>query len=86
MPGAARAFQDSAGGTIIGGAPSVLVNGFPVSVMGDGVVTHGENQHEAAAMMIGSPSVLAGGLPVVRMGDPASCGHIATGSANVIIG
>jgi uncharacterized Zn-binding protein involved in type VI secretion len=84
--GATRALQDTAGGTIIGGASTVLVNGFPISVMGDSVVGHGENQHKAASMIVGSSTVLANGLPVVRAGDPASCGHIALGSSNVLIG
>lgn len=86
MPGAARALQDSAGGLIIGGASSVLVNNMPASIMGDAVTSHGENQHQSASMIVGSPTVFAQGLPVVRQGDPSSCGHIATGSSNVLVG
>lgn len=86
--GATRTLTDSAGGLIVGpGVSSVLVNGFPISVLGDAVAGHGENQHAAASMLIGSPrSVLAGGQPVIRGGDPATCGHISTGSSNVLIG
>jgi uncharacterized Zn-binding protein involved in type VI secretion len=86
--GAARALQDSAGGMIMGpGAPSVLVNSMPISVMGDVVAGHGDNQHSSAAMLIGGPrTVIAGGKQVVVQGDPATCGHICTGSGNVLIG
>lgn len=86
--GATRTLTDSAGGLIVGpGASNVLVNGFPVSVLGDAVAGHGENQHAASSMLIGSPrTVFAGGLPVIRQGDPATCGHTSTGSSNVLIG
>ena len=86
--GAARTLLDSAGGLIIGpGESTVLVNSMPISVLGDAITSHGENQHLAASMLIGSPrSVLAGGVPVVRQGDPSTCGHISTGSGNVLIG
>ena len=86
--GATRTQIDSAGGTIIGpGVSTVLVNGFPISVLGDVVAGHGDNQHAAASMLIGGPrKVLANGMPVVRRGDPATCGDTSTGSSNVIIG
>lgn len=86
--GITRTFIDSAGGTIIGpGVNNVLANGFPVSVMGDAVSGHGENQHSASSMLIGGPrKVLAGGRQVIRQGDPATCGHTSTGSGNVLIG
>jgi len=85
--GATRALLDTAGGLIVGGEPSVLVNNMPISVLGDAVVGHGENQHAAASMLIGGPrTVIAGGIPVVRQGDPATCGHISLGSLNVLIG
>ena len=86
--GAARTLQDVAGGLILGpGVSSVLVNSLPISVLGDAVAGHGENQHAASSMLIGGPrSVLAGGKPVVRQGDPSTCGHITTGSGNVLIG
>ena len=85
--GATRALQDSAGGLIIGGASSVMVNNMPISIFGDAVVSHGENQHQAASMLVGGPrTVFAQGMPVIRQGDPSTCGHIATGSSNVLIG
>ena len=86
--GAARTLQDVAGGLILGpGVPSVLVNSLPISVLGDAVAGHGENQHAASSMLIGGPrSVLAGGKPVVKQGDPSTCGHTTTGSGNVLIG
>ena len=80
--------QDVAGGLILGpGVSSVLVNSLPISVLGDAVAGHGENQHAASSMLIGGPrSVLAGGKPVVKQGDPSTCGHTTTGSGNVLIG
>ncbi len=86
--GAARTLQDVAGGLILGpGVSSVLVNSLPISVLGDAVAGHGENQHAASSMLIGGPrSVLAGGKPVVKQGDPSTCGHTTTGSGNVLIG
>jgi len=86
--GATRILIDSAGGTILGpGVSNVLVNNFPISVLGDGIAPHGENQHAASSMLIGGPrNVLAGGRPVVKRGDPATCGHTSTGSNNVLIG
>lgn len=87
MPGAARTQKDTAGGTITGTlAPSVFVNGVPVSVIGDPVAPHGPPPHLSPVMAQGSETVFAHGIPVCRKGDKASCGHPATGSSNVFIG
>ena len=87
MPGASRVGVDTAGGIISGpGSSSVKVNGATVSVLGDSVVNHGTSPHNAATMVAGSSSVFAGGVSIVRSGDAASCGHIATGSTNVLVG
>jgi uncharacterized Zn-binding protein involved in type VI secretion len=87
MPGVSRVGVDSAGGTIVGpGIPSVVVNGAPVSVIGDAVAAHGLFAHAAPTMVGGSGTVIAGGIGVVRAGDPASCGDTATGSSDVIAG
>jgi uncharacterized Zn-binding protein involved in type VI secretion len=87
MPGVSRVGVDSAGGIITGpGVPSVIVNGSPVSVIGDSVAGHGTGPHAGPTMVAGSGSVIAGGKGVVRAGDAASCGDTASGSSNVIAG
>lgn len=87
MPGVSRVGVDSAGGTITGpGVASVIVNGAPVSVIGDSVAGHGDEPHASATMVAGSGTVIAGGIGVVRAGDAASCGDTATGSSDVIAG
>jgi uncharacterized Zn-binding protein involved in type VI secretion len=36
-------------------------------------------------MAAGSGNVLANNIPISRAGDPATCGHPASGSGNVIV-
>ena len=44
MPGAVRVGVDTAGGTITGNlAPKVLVNGFPIGVIGAAIEPHAPN-------------------------------------------
>ncbi len=93
MPGATRVGQDSAVGVINGpGVPSVLVNGKPVSVPGDAVASHsccgrpGCGKHCSSKTSACSGTVKAGGKGVVRAGDATTCGHVCTGSADVIVG
>lgn len=87
MPGVSRVGVDSAGGIITGpGVSSVIVNGAPVSVIGDSVAPHGLGPHAGPVMVGGSGTVIAGGIGVVRAGDAASCGDTATGSSDVIAG
>lgn len=88
MPGAARKSQDTAGGTIISGAESVIVNGTPVARRGDNIASHAPygSPHASPVMVGASSSVFAEGRPVSRQGDNASCGHAATGSSDVIVG
>lgn len=85
MPGVSRVGVDQAGGTISQAlVPSVLVNGAPIAVKGAKVDPHG--LHIAQTMQGASPTVFAGGIPICRAGDAASCGHSASGSANVLAG
>ena len=59
--GASRVGRDSAGGVIVGtGVPTVLVNGFPISLAGDRVAPHGKDEHQSASMTGGSTNVQAG--------------------------
>jgi uncharacterized Zn-binding protein involved in type VI secretion len=87
MPGVARVNQDTAGGMIVGIlAPTVFVDGRPVAVQGAAVAGHGKSPHAAPVMVGHSTTVFACGLPVCRAGDAASCGHPASGSADVFAG
>lgn len=87
MPGVARVNADSAGGAIVGNlAPSVLVNGSPIAVVGAAVAGHGDAPHTSPVMVGSSSTVFAEGKKVCRAGDLASCGHSASGSGNVTAG
>jgi uncharacterized Zn-binding protein involved in type VI secretion len=86
MPGVARVGVDNALGVITGpGVPTVLVNGSPISVVGDTVAAHGDPPHTQPTIVSGSATVRAGGKPVtVQSVSTASCGHpVFTGSTNV---
>jgi uncharacterized Zn-binding protein involved in type VI secretion len=88
MKQVARSLTDVVGGKaiIIGpGEPSVIVNNKPISVIGDVVASHGQNQHAAAVIVTGSSSVFAGNKPITIFGSIASCGETVTsGSADVM--
>lgn len=96
MPGVVRLGDpNTAGGLVIGpGAPSVLVNGRPVSTIGSKVTPHPccgakgcPPVHCAAITTIGSFGVFAEGKPINYQGNFDSCGHTrATGSTDVIVG
>lgn len=58
--GAARVGLDIAGGIILGpGNPTVLVNGFPISLIGDAVAGHGDSPHNSPNMTVGSNNVFS---------------------------
>jgi uncharacterized Zn-binding protein involved in type VI secretion len=87
MPGVARVSQDNAMGIIIGpGIPTVLVNGSPISVIGDQVTTHGPPPHVIPSIITGSSTVFAGGKAISLQGvSICSCAHnVVTGSPNVL--
>ena len=88
MPAIARVGIDVCGGVIIGNlAPTVLVNGSPVVVVGAAITPHGLGLHGNAHMIQGSGSVLANGIAVCRVGDLADCGHaISSGSPDTNAG
>lgn len=89
MPGVGRQSQDNIGGGIITGpsAPSVIVNGTPISVVGDTCVTHGDPPHVqgSSRVAVGSDSVIAEGIPItVANQSTTTCGHPVTpGSPDV---
>jgi uncharacterized Zn-binding protein involved in type VI secretion len=87
MPGISRVGIDSAGSRIVGAlAPTVLVNGAPVTVLGAPVLPHGKGPHAGPVMITASSTVSAGGIPICKAGDIASCGHATSGSGDVNAG
>jgi uncharacterized Zn-binding protein involved in type VI secretion len=98
MPPAARMGDPTAhGGSIVLGAPNVLIGGQPAARVGDmhvcPMVTPGVPPipHVGGPILPpGSPTVLIAGLPAARMGDMAVCvgppDVIVMGFPTVIIG
>ena len=73
-------------GTILSpGAPTVMVNNIPISVVGDLVSPHGDPPHTAPTIVTGSPTVFAQNRPVTVVGlSVATCAHLPnTGSPTV---
>lgn len=70
---------------LITGSPNshVLLNGFPLAVIGATVAGHGGAPHASPVFAIGSAVMLINGLGVVRTGHPATCGHVAVGTTHV---
>lgn len=69
------------------GAPTVLVNGAPASVVGDTVAPHGPPPHSNPIIVVGAATVLAQSRPVTITGRSiASCGHpVSTGAVTVFV-
>lgn len=86
--------KNSAGGVILTGDPTVLVNGRPIAVIGASVTPHPccgakgcPPTHCHAVTTSQNATVLVGGKPVVTVGDLDTCMHPrAGGSFDVIIG
>lgn len=86
MPGVSRVRRDEAGGGIIigPGAPSVVVNGKPASVVGDVITTHGPSPHIQPVITSGSQTVFAEGQPIsLESTSTTTCQHPLSGSDNV---
>jgi len=84
---------NSAGGVIMSGDPSVLVNGQVIAIQGSPVSPHpccgrpGCGAHCAAVTTSSNFTVLINGIPVVLVGDVDTCGHPrATSSPDVFVG
>lgn len=98
MPGAVCRVGDrnAAGGVILNGDATVLVNNRPVAVIGARVTPHpccgAPNRpecvvHCAASTTSSNGTVLVNGKPIVTFGDVDTCGHSRLGgSFNVIVG
>ena len=86
--------QDSAGGVILNGDNTVLINGRAVAIQGASVSAHpccGQKgcppTHCNAKTQANNSSVLVNGVPLVLTGDIDTCGHArAGGSTDVTVG
>jgi len=96
MPGGIQRVGDpnTAGGVILTGDPTVLVNGRPIAVIGAKVTPHpccGAKNcppiHCSAVTTSKTATVLVDGRPIVLTGDIDTCGHARiSGSVDVIVG
>lgn len=86
--------KNAAGGVILTGDPTVLVNNRPIAILGAKVSPHPccgargcPPTHCNATTTSTNYSVLVNGKPVITLGDIDSCGHSRLGgSADVLIG
>lgn len=86
--------QDSAGGVILNGDGTVLINGRAVAIRGASVSPHpccGQRGcppvHCSAKTQTNNSSVLVNGVPLVLTSDVDTCGHPRSGgSPDVTVG
>ena len=86
--------KNVAGGIILKGDPTVLVNNRPIAVLGSLVTPHPccgargcPPVHCKAVTVTKNISVLVNGKPVITLGDIDSCGHPRSiGSFDVFVG
>jgi uncharacterized Zn-binding protein involved in type VI secretion len=86
--------QNSAGGVILNGDNSVLINGRAVAVRGASVSPHpccGQKNcpptHCNAKTQASEATVLVNGIPLIFTDDKDTCGHARiNGSADVTVG
>jgi uncharacterized Zn-binding protein involved in type VI secretion len=97
MPGVQRVGdRNTAGGLILTGDPSVLINGRPIALAGASVSPHPccgakgcppVHCNAKTLIGIGSNNVLVNGRPIALAGSPDSCGHVrSVGSRDVLAG
>jgi uncharacterized Zn-binding protein involved in type VI secretion len=82
---------NTAGGVILEGDPTVLINGRPIAVIGSDVSPHPPcpkpSSHCFARTQLKPGSVLVKGVPIATAPSTDTCGHPRlTGSLNVIVG
>lgn len=79
MPAARMGDMTAHGGSVILGAPTVLIGGQPAARIGDmhvcPMITPGVPPipHVGGPVSLGSPTVLIGGMPAARVGDMCIC-------------
>lgn len=86
--------QNAAGGIILTGDNSVLINGRPVAVLSSPVTPHPccgamgcPPIHCAATTNTNKYDILVNGKPVIVVGDNDTCGHTRiSGSTDVLVG
>ena len=86
--------QDSAGGVILNGDSTVLINGRAVAIRGASVSPHPccgargcPPVHCSAKTQANNSSVLVNGVPLVLTSDVDTCGHPRSGgSPDVTVG
>ena len=86
--------RNAAGGVILNGDATVLINNRPVAILGSKVTPHpccGREGcppiHCAASTTSTNGTVLVNRKPIVTLGDVDTCGHARVGgSVNVVVG
>jgi uncharacterized Zn-binding protein involved in type VI secretion len=86
MPSVGRVYLDQAGGRVMTGSSSVLVDNLPIVRLGSLIEDHGRFEHDSAKMIVGFNGVLIEDLPVCTAGMAASCGHRLISSSSVEAG
>ena len=69
------------------GAPSVMLNGAPAAVVGDGTVLPcmaPNNPPLTGVIQDGSPTATAEGKKIARIGDMLTCGCMITGGGQTV--
>lgn len=80
-----RANIDTAGGIILEGSRTVLIDGFPVAIEGNRIEDHGTGEHDNAIAVNGTPRLIIDGIPVIVEGiSKGSCGHPAVSSSSSV--
>lgn len=75
-----------AGGMVMAGEPTVLIEGLPAARMNDELLCNGPPPHPDT-IVLGSSSVFIGSFPAARMGDMTTLGGVLQmGATTVIIG
>jgi hypothetical protein len=78
-----RANIDKAGGIILEGSKTVLIDGFPVALEGNRVQAHGT--HRDPVMVNGSQKFIIEGIPVIVEGtSKGSCGDPAISASSTV--
>lgn len=81
MPGVGKVLGSTFGpGIVLGpGVPNILVEGQPISVIGDQIAPHGEAPHITSTVATGSLTVRANFKPITVQGlSVATCLHGCT--------